>query len=151
LSYFEFPSTFTALLWLQIIFKWSNILTGGQLIEFHLIFSVDRKFLLNLAFDRMHFFVTWSKVSLIFDKFWQLIKTFINYFHLIKSLNNGILSYFKLFSTAKNPSVLFWQLVKSSNNGILCFLSTFDQVPKSVGSFLAVDRMYCWLRNRTKN
>jgi hypothetical protein len=25
---------------------------------------------------------------------------------------------------------------------------TFDQLPKSIGSFLAVDRMYCWLRNK---
>jgi hypothetical protein len=31
--------------------------------------------------------------------------------------------------------VIFWQLIKSSKNGILGFLSTFDQVPKSVGSF----------------
>jgi hypothetical protein len=47
--------------------------------------------------------------------------------------------------------VIFWQLIESSNNGILGFLSTFDQVPKSVGSFLAVDQMYCWLRNRAKS
>jgi hypothetical protein len=30
-------------------------------------------------------------------------------------------------------------------------IKKFDQLPKSVGSFLAVDRMYCWLRNRAKN
>jgi hypothetical protein len=34
---------------------------------------------------------------------------------------------------------IFWQLIESSNNGILGFLSTFGQVPKSIGSFLAVD------------
>jgi hypothetical protein len=45
----------------------------------------------------------------------------------------------------------FWHLIKSSYNGILGFLSTFDQLPKSIGSFLAVDRMYCWLRKRAKN
>jgi hypothetical protein len=70
---------------------------------------------------------------------------------LIESSNNGILSYSKLSINCQNLQVLFWQLIESSNNGILAFLSTFDQVPKSVGSFLAVDRMYCWLRNRAKN
>jgi hypothetical protein len=30
----------------------------------------------------------------------------------------------------------------------LKLLKSFDQLPKSIGSFLAVDRMYCWLRNR---
>ncbi len=58
------------------------------------------------------FFVTWSKVSLIFDKFWQLIKTFINYFHLIKSFINVILSYFKLLINCQNLLVVFWHLTK---------------------------------------
>jgi hypothetical protein len=33
-------------------------------------------------------------------------------------------------------------LIKSSNNGILGIIKTFDQLPKSVGSFLAVDRNF---------
>jgi hypothetical protein len=33
-------------------------------------------------------------------------------------------------------------LIESSNNGIFSIIKTFDQVPKSVGSFLAVDRKF---------
>jgi hypothetical protein len=69
---------------------------------------------------------------------------------LIESLNNGI-GAFKTFDQVKNPSFLFWHLIESSNNGILGIIKTFNQVTKSVGSFLALDRMYCWLRNRAKN
>ena len=47
-------------------------LTGGQLTEFHLTFSVDQKFLIIWAFDRI--------------LFWRLIKTFNNesfiFYHL---------------------------------------------------------------------
>ncbi len=116
--------------------KWKG---NDHLIEFHLTFSVYQNFLLNKAFDQnfFFFFFTWSNFTWSF----QLIKTFINV----------ILSYFKLSINCQNLQVLFWQLIKSSNNGILGFLSTFDQLPKSMGSFLAVDRMYCWLRNRAKN
>jgi hypothetical protein len=49
--------------------------TGGQLIEFHLIFSVDRKFLLNLAFDQNFFFLEF----LLLKSFDQLPK-FASYF-----------------------------------------------------------------------
>ena len=69
------------------------------------------------------FFVTWSKVSLIFDKFWQLIKTFINYFGGFFAWSKLLLmSYFKLLINCQNLQVIFWHLIESSNNGILGFL-----------------------------
>jgi hypothetical protein len=45
----------------------------------------------------------------------------------------------------------FWQLIETFFKAYNTIIRTFDQLPKSVGSFLAVDRMYCWLRNRAKN
>jgi hypothetical protein len=33
-------------------------------------------------------------------------------------------------------------LIESSNNDILGIIKTFDQLPKSVGSFLAVDQNF---------
>jgi hypothetical protein len=61
------------------------------------------------------------------------------------------MSYFKLLINCQNLQVIFWHLIESSNNGILGIIKIFNQVPKSIGSFLPLDRMYCWLRNRAKN
>jgi hypothetical protein len=33
-------------------------------------------------------------------------------------------------------------LIESSNNGIFSIIKTFDQLPKSVGSFLGVDQKF---------
>ena len=47
--------------------------------------------------------------------------------------------------------VIFWHKIESSYNGILSIIKTFDLVPKKNLRILALDQMYCWLRNRAKN
>ncbi len=48
----------------------------------------------------------------------------------------------ELSINCQNLQDIFWQLIESSNNGILGIIKTFDQLPKSVGSFLAVDQKF---------
>ena len=63
----------------QLGFKRGNT----HLIEFHLIFSVDQNFLLNLAFDQ-NFFFSLDQISL--DLF-SLLKVLIMEFWLLKSFD----------------------------------------------------------------
>ncbi len=96
-------------------------------------------------------FFSWSKLLIMnLYKFDHLIE-FFETFQLIESSNNGILlilSFKKISINCQNPSVLFCQLVKTFINVILSY---FNQLPKKNWRILAVDRMYCWLRNRAKN
>ncbi len=85
---------------------------GGQLIEFHLIFSVDQNFLLNLVFDQNFFFF-----------FCQLIK-----FHLIKSSNNGILAFKKFWSSAKICKLFFGSWSKAFKLIELVVLANFSPI-----------------------
>ncbi len=118
--------------------KWETITWSNFTWHFHLIEFFDQtpKF---KAFDRIiwstakicqFFFVSWSKV---------LIMVFYN-FKLLK-----------LSIKWKNPSVLFWHLIETFNNAYNTIIRTFDQVPKKNLRILAVDQMYCWLRNWAKN
>ncbi len=114
------------------LFSWSKVSVKFGVWSNALFVCWSKFLIINfyiLSFDQIisHVF-SWSKVLLM--SFWVILN---------------------FWSTAKNPSVLFWQLIKSSNNGILGFLSTFNQVPKKNLLILALDRMYCWLRNRAEN
>jgi hypothetical protein len=94
---------------------------NDHLIEFHLTFSVDRKFLIILAFDRINF---WRLIQIFNNEsliFYHLIE-FFETFQLIKSSNNGILSFRKDSINCLNPSVLFSQLIKTFINVILRYL-----------------------------
>jgi hypothetical protein len=68
------------------------------LIEFHLIFSVDRNFKITQN-DINKILINCQKRT---DGFWQLIEIFINV----------ILSYFKILINCQNLSVHFGQLIK---------------------------------------
>ncbi len=123
----------------------------AHLIEFHLIFSLDQKFLLNLAFDQMHFLSLDQKFYYWTFLCSHYIELFLR-FHLIESSNNGILGFKNFWSSAKKESTDFgtWSKVFKLIELVLManfkpyFLanSTFDQVPKSVGSFLALNRKF---------
>ena len=93
---------------------------NDHLIEFHLTFSVDRKFLIIWAFDLINF---WRLIKIFNNEsfiFYHLIELFET-FQLIKSFINVILRYFKLSINWQKRTDRFWQLIESSNNGILSF------------------------------
>jgi hypothetical protein len=82
--------------YLYTVCNFGQFQTGGQLIEFHLTFSVDQNFLLNLVLDRNFFFlffVNWSNFT------WS--------FQLVESSNNGIFAFKKFRSTAKFCKLFF--------------------------------------------
>ena len=104
----------------------------------------------KFTWSKLSFF-SWSKVLIMKVSYFITWPNFLRLFSWSKVLIMVFLSFKKILINCQNPSVLFCQLIETFINVILSYFKILINCQKKNWRILAVDRMYCWLRNRAKN
>jgi len=111
---------------------------------------------LILSFDRLAFSLSFCKVTVLLSNYIYYVFLLLAFTSWLKQV--AINYAFFSFSRVYLRRIVYYCIFLGSRCyvGLAFFRQfktdwSFNQLPKSIGSFLAVDRMYCWLRNRAKN
>ncbi len=84
----------------------------------------------------------------------SIFKRFVSWIRFVTQFSNTrfVDSIRKTKNLKRFDSFCFGRIrIRIPHPYIFSIIKTFDQVPKKNLRILALDRMYCWLRNRAKN